>query len=66
MQSEESPLNWIIELQGDPDGAQDSLYLLATIDPEAHVTLDAKINFLAAFTLLNLGATEILCILGLL
>ena len=35
------------------------MYLHATIHSEAHLTLNAQINFLAAITLVHFGATGI-------
>ena len=40
-----------------PEVTIDFLYLRATIDPNAHLTLDAQINSLKALTLINLEAT---------
>ena len=37
----------------------DSVYLHATIDPDAHLTLDAQLNSLKALTLVDSGATGV-------
>jgi len=42
-----------------PKEGLDPLYLCATIDLRAHVTLEAEVNFVAALTLVDSGATGV-------
>lgn len=42
-----------------PSEAVDPHYVRATLEPAAHVTLSARINSMAAFTLVDSGATGI-------
>lgn len=58
---QEQGLQWeeSLEIQEDPGSVSSPLSLRATLEPEAHVTLDATINSMAASTLVDSGATGI-------
>lgn len=49
----------LIELSKAQEVVSDSFYLRATIDPNAHLALDARINFLAPLALVDSGATGV-------
>ena len=51
--------NNIAAILREAQGGLDPLYLRATLDPSAHVTLNAEINSFPCLTLVDLGATGI-------
>ena len=51
--------NNVAVIPREAQGGLDLLYLHATLDPDAHMTLNAEINSVPSLTLVDLGATEI-------